>query len=55
MFKKRFKTSLLPLFAGFLLLFHLVLSGPAGANAETANKSNEVTDSSVKNGTILHA
>ncbi|MEC3660758.1 starch-binding protein [Bacillus velezensis] len=55
MFKKRFKTSLLPLFTGFLLLFHLVLSGPAGANAETANKSNEVTDSSVKNGTILHA
>ncbi|UQZ48381.1 starch-binding protein [Bacillus sp. PK3-130] len=55
MFKKRFKTSLLPLFAGFLLLFHLVLSGPAAANAETANKSNEVTDSSVKNGTILHA
>lgn len=55
MFKKRFKTSLLPLFAGFLLLFHLVLSGPAAVNAETANKSNEVTDSSVKNGTILHA
>ncbi len=55
MFKKRFKTSLLPLFAGFLLLFHLVLSGPAAANAETAHKSNEVTDSSVKNGTILHA
>ncbi|MCX4184869.1 alpha-amylase [Bacillus amyloliquefaciens] len=55
MFEKRFKTSLLPLFAGFLLLFHLVLSGPAAANAETANKSNKVTASSVKNGTILHA
>ncbi|MED0773542.1 alpha-amylase [Bacillus siamensis] len=55
MFEKRFKTSLLPLFAGFLLLFHLVLSGPAAANAETADKSNEVTASSVKSGTILHA
>lgn len=55
MFEKRFKTSLLPLFAGFLLLFHLVLSGPAAANAETANKSNEVAASSVKNGPILHA
>lgn len=41
MFAKRFKTSLLPLFAGFLLLFHLVLAGPAAASAETANKSNE--------------
>ncbi|MFT3656364.1 Alpha-amylase [Bacillus sp. B01(2024)] len=55
MFEKRFKTSLLPLFAGFLLLFHLVLSGPAAANAETADKSNEATASSVKSGTILHA
>ncbi|WP_415273291.1 alpha-amylase [Bacillus siamensis] len=55
MFEKRFKTSLLPLFAGFLLLFHLVLSGTAAANAETADKSNEVTASSVKSGTILHA
>lgn len=55
MFEKRFKTSLLPLVAGFLLLFHLVLSGPAAANAETADKSNEVTASSVKSGTILHA
>lgn len=34
MFAKRFKTSLLPLFAGFLLLFHLVLAGPAAASAE---------------------
>ncbi|ARV45526.1 alpha-amylase [Bacillus subtilis] len=55
MFEKRFKTSLLPLFAGFLLLFHLVLAGPASASAETANKSNELTAPSIKSGTILHA
>lgn len=55
MFAKRFKTSLLPLFAGFLLLFHLVLAGPAAASAETANKSNELTAPSIKSGTILHA
>ncbi|WP_420976664.1 alpha-amylase [Bacillus vallismortis] len=55
MFEKRFKASFLPLFAGFLLLFQLVLAGPAAANAETANKSNELTAPSVKGGTILHA
>ncbi|MCY7894896.1 starch-binding protein [Bacillus vallismortis] len=55
MFEKRFKTSFLPLLAGFLLLFQLVLAGPAAANAETANKSNELTAPSVKDGTILHA
>ncbi|MCY7917340.1 alpha-amylase [Bacillus vallismortis] len=55
MFEKRFKASFLPLFAGFFLLFQLVLAGPAAANAETANKSNELTAPSVKDGTILHA
>ncbi|MCY8697880.1 starch-binding protein [Bacillus spizizenii] len=55
MFEKRFKTSLLPLFAGFLLLFHLVLGGSAAANAETQNTSKELTAPSIKSGTILHA
>ncbi|MEG7336407.1 alpha-amylase [Bacillus sp. 0102A] len=55
MFEKRFKTSLLPLFAGLFLLFHLVLGEPAAANAETADKSNELTAPSIKDGTILHA
>ncbi|MGF7535919.1 starch-binding protein [Bacillus mexicanus] len=52
---KRFKTSLLPLFAGFLLLFHFVLGEPAAAKAETQNTSNELTAPSVESGTILHA
>ncbi|PLS08195.1 alpha-amylase [Bacillus halotolerans] len=55
MSKKRLNTSLLPLFAGLLLLFHLVLAGPVAVNAETANQSNEYTAPSIKSGTILHA
>ncbi|MED4805494.1 starch-binding protein [Bacillus atrophaeus] len=55
MFKKRLNTSLLPLVAGLLLLFHLILAGPVAVNAETANQSNEHTAPSIKSGTILHA
>ncbi len=55
MSKKRLNTSFLPLFAGLLLLFHLILAGPVAVNAETANQSNEYTAPSIKSGTILHA
>lgn len=55
MFQKRFKNSLLPLFAGFLLLVHMVLAGPAAANAEAQNTSNELAAPSIESGTILHA
>ncbi|MED1739888.1 starch-binding protein [Bacillus swezeyi] len=55
MFKKLLNTSLLPIFAGLLLLFHLILGGPAAANAGSTNKSDEYTAPSIESGTILHA